>query len=155
MRVLIALQRYPVLAAGLVVAAIADLALGSAVHPDLSGPGIGGPRMLVPFGGARSDGVASANSGWSGSSRMAPDYVLGTDWTHPKVVPAEVAEPIEPDEAEAQSILADAREIAPPGGSAVWDHAIPPPRYPLIAGNAVYSADASDAAPDDDPALDD
>ena len=153
MQVLVAIQRYPVLAAGLVIAAIAGVVLGGAAHPDLSGPGIGGPRMLVPFGGARAEATATGGGGWSGSSAVAPDYVLGTDWTHPKVAAVSVADSVELYEPEAMPT----DEPTWPGASEVgtWEEPRAPPRYPSIVGNATYAEDGAGPAPDDDPLLDD
>ena len=154
MRALIAIQRYPVLVAGLVIAATCGVALGAAVHPELSGPGSGGPRMLIPYGGARSE-TAAAGGGWSGSSQVAPDYVLGTDWTRRNAGAEPIAETEFLDEAE--TMPTDAATAARPYVSEVrtWDDDVPPPLYPSMVGNAAYADDAADASRDKGPALED
>ena len=145
MRVLIAIQRKPILAVGIVVAMISGGTLGASVQPDLVGPGAVGPRLWTPFGGARADVEVSPDSGWAGYAGVLPDYVLGADRLRQGADhdPDPVVD--EPVEAAPRWVVAEApedlRRYAVAAGD--WDDATAPPLYPSVVGNAAYPSDST------------
>ena len=144
MRVLIAIQRKPILVLGIVVAMIAGVALGASVRPDLAGPGAVGPRLWTAFGGARADVDVSPSSGWVGYAGAVPDYVLGTDRLRQAAIhePALVVD--EPVEADPRWVVAEApedlRRYAVEAGD--WDDSTTSPLYPSVVGNAPYPSES-------------
>lgn len=85
MRTLILNRDLKTLLQGVAVLAAVGLLMGAVAHPNLRGEGDAeGPQMLMAGGGER--GVqAISDPGVTAYGGRVPEYVLGTDWTRPRV----------------------------------------------------------------------
>lgn len=129
--------------------AAAGLMLGLAMQPNLDARAVEGPQILAAGGGPRGAEV-STDPGLPAYQGRVPDYVIGTDWTHPP--PAE--HPVEAPAAQSYTDDAAAREAEPPAPvrRAAWRE-VPrePAVYPSVMGDTAYDGElpAPPAAPED------
>ena len=142
--------------AGVAAAAVAGLACGALMYPDLRGPGDAeGAQLLAGTSGARSYAdLQSAN--WAGYQGKVPDYVVGTDYLYPPQPAAYVSEPDDAGEtsyADVMAYEAPPEEAEPPSAYAAEAHAAVAVHvgaqdeesalvsYPSVSGGVPYGVD--------------
>ena len=141
---------------GAAMVAVAGLAAGGLMYPDLRGPADAeGPQLQAGVSGARTQHYGEMTASWAAYDGRVPDYVIGTQWLqppqHPEYVEAE-AEEIPPQEETVVYTAAtgDTTEAVEAG----WQE---PPRepvtYPSTNGGVPYGADLPKPPPppEDDP----